>query len=268
MVLDSQQIVCRVQRMTDRTDTTVSMTLKVTINGVEADDQTLGLTDTVDQAIELVPSSASPVLKTELEVFLASDYSETLVREDFTAFLYKDDDEEFEKELYVMSVDQNMNSVKIKFPGAVSGDYHIQLVSEQHGRINSDPLALKVHGSITNVSPLQGSMFGGTLVTITGENFSDDALDNPVKIGDDYCYVITSTPTEITCRTDLLTSQEAGAELLLVFLKTSEEAFSEEDIEFTYITPTAEVTSLTTDFDMTTLTHQVTVQGAGLDDTL
>jgi len=49
-------------------------------------------------------------------------------------------------------------------------------------------------------------------------------LDNPVKIGDDYCYVITSTPTQITCRTNQLVGKAEESDLLLVFLKTSEEA--------------------------------------------
>lgn len=173
-----------------------------------------------------MPDSASPVLKTELTVFLSSDYSEILNREDFTLTLLNDADDTFEKELYVMSVDEDAKSIKVKFPGARSGDYHIQLESVQHGRIQSDVLALKVHGSITSVSPLEGSIYGGTLVTITGENFSDEPLDNPVKIGNDYCYVITSSPTEITCRTDLLHGKVESNELLLVFLKTSEEAYS------------------------------------------
>ena len=44
-------------------------------------------------------------------------------------------------------------------------------------------------------SPVTGSTLGGTLITITGENFSNDHLDNPVKIGDDYCYVLSSSTT-------------------------------------------------------------------------
>lgn len=68
----------------------------------------------------------------------------------------------------------------------------------------SDNLQLSVSSKITGVSPLSGSVYGGALVTITGENFSNEPLDNPVKIGDNYCYVITSSPTQITCRTDLL----------------------------------------------------------------
>ena len=48
-------------------------------------------------------------------------------------------------------------------------------------------------------------MYGGTVLTITGVNFSNDPLDNPVKIGNnvltsEYCLVMTSSPSQITCR--------------------------------------------------------------------
>lgn len=94
-----------------------------------------------------------------------------------------------------MSVDDSNKSIKVKFPGAESGLYLIKLSSVQHGNIQSDLLTLSVHGTVTGVSPQSGSIYGGTLVTITGENFSNDPLDNPVKIGNDYCYVITTSPT-------------------------------------------------------------------------
>ena len=42
---------------------------------------------------------------------------------------------------------------------------------------------------------MTGSALGGTLVTIDGINFSDDPLDNPVKVGDHYCLVQTTSPT-------------------------------------------------------------------------
>jgi hypothetical protein len=80
------------------------------------------------------------VLKTEVVAYLDSSYPETLNREDFNATLYSNDDEEFERVLYVMSVDDSAKSVTIKFPGAVSGSYYIQLTSAQHGRLDSDSL--------------------------------------------------------------------------------------------------------------------------------
>jgi len=140
--------------------------------------------------------------------------------------LYSLDDVDFERELYVMSVDDSAKTVKVKFPGALSGEYFIQLQSSQSGYIDSDLLTLSVHGTVNSVSPLRGSKYGGALITITGENFSDDPYDNPVTIGSENCYVVTSSPTEITCRTDVLSDKEIGGEVFIVFLKTSEEAFN------------------------------------------
>lgn len=73
-------------------------------------------------------------------------------------------------------------------------------------------------------------------MTITGENFSTDPLDNPVKIGNEYCYVLTTSATQITCRTQLLANNTVGDQLVIVFLKTSEEAVTHDgnDINFTY----------------------------------
>jgi len=213
------------------------------------------------------PSSASPVLKTELTIYLSDTFVD-IVKEDFIATLIKDDDADFESTLYVMSADQSNNSIVVKFNGAFSGDYHIQLYSATYGMIATDELALSVHSTITSVSPLSGSIYGGALVTITGENFSDEPLDNPVMIGDNYCYVVTSSSTEITCRTDPLLDQAAGDEILLVFLKTSEEAKSAEEIMFTYSEPAAEVTDMVAVFDETSFSHQVLVSGSGIDSTI
>jgi len=139
--------------------------------------------------MRLQPNSANPVLKTEIDVFLSSSYPEVLVASDFNATLYSNDDDEYERVLYVMSVDDTTKSIKIKFPGAESGSYYVQLSSVQHGRLDSELLQLDVSANVTDWSPKQGSKYGGTLVTITGYNFGSAKTDNPVMIGSDYCYV-------------------------------------------------------------------------------
>jgi len=73
----------------------------------------------------MVPESVSPVLKSEIIVYIDPNYPETLVREDFTVILFSNDDEEYKRELYVMEVNDADKSVKIKFPGAVSGSYYL-----------------------------------------------------------------------------------------------------------------------------------------------
>jgi hypothetical protein len=226
-VLDVQMtfINCELNRFTK--DAASYQPATVSINGIQDSSLFLNLASAVKSTLNMSPVTASPVLKTELTIFLAEDYATALNRTDFKAVLHSATNTTYKKELYVVSVDQDQKSIKLKFNGAPSGDYFIMLKSQQHGRINSDLLLLKVHSTITSVTPQMGSLYGGTLVTIKGENFSNEPLDNPVKIGSHYCYVITSTPSEITCRTDYLLDQESGDQLLLVFLKTSEEAASE-----------------------------------------
>jgi len=73
-------------------------------------------------------------------------------------------------------------------------------------------------------------------------------------IGSNYCYVQTTTTTEITCRTDLLSDNMVSDQLFIVFLKTSEEAatLDGEDLLFSYSSPSAEVTDLEVVFEETT----------------
>ena len=76
----------------------------------------------------------------------------------------------------------------------------MQLTSASVGRIDTGAFNLKTLIEVTSITPSQGSTLGGTLVTFTGGHFSDDALDNPVKIGDHYCLVEETSDAEIKCR--------------------------------------------------------------------
>lgn len=122
-------------------------------------------------------------------------YPLTLVSSDFTVQLLDDTNSTFTKDLYIMSVDNSAKTITVKFGGAHSGDYHVMVTSLQFGRLTNSNLALKVESKVTSISPVSGSMYGGTLVTIIGTNFSTNPLDNPVKIGDNYCLVETTSAT-------------------------------------------------------------------------
>jgi hypothetical protein len=199
----------------------------------------------------VVPNRVSPVLKQNLLIQLSSNYSGTVDINDFSVFLINDDDRKALKPLYIVSVDNTAKTLKVKFPGAHSGSYSLRVVSQTYGRIDTDGLKITVIGQVLDYQPKQGSIYGGTTITITGENFSNDPLDNPVKIGANYCYVETSSPTQITCKTDLLHGEAPGDETFLVFLKTSEEAVcgGATGCIFTYVTPSATVLDVTTAFD-------------------
>lgn len=205
-------------------DSSTPYTLTVSVNGVTDSSQSVNILATKQSGVSVSPSSVSPVLSTTITVTLESTYPHTLAAEDFEATLVDASDSTITRPLYIVSVDDAAKSVDIKFPGAESGSYHVQLSSTQVGRIYQDPLALEVIGKITSFSPQSGSALGGTLVTIDGVNFSDNPLDNPVKVGDNYCLVETTSASQITCRiSETGVSTTSNAELL-VFLRTSEEA--------------------------------------------
>ena len=191
------------------------------------------------------------MLKTTLTITLDPLYPTILKVADLKVTLLSDADSTFTKDLFIMSVDDATKAIKVKFGGAVSGNYHISVWSKQYGKITMTNLALVVGSSVTNITPLIGSMYGGTLVTITGINFSTDPLDNPVKVGSNYCNVLTSSTTQITCRiVDIVAPAALPQQTVLVFLKTSEEAKCYGTCLFDYVTPSATTTGITSAFDV------------------
>ena len=138
------------------------------------------------------------------------------------------------------------------------------LNGEGVGRIDRTPLALTVGSQVTGISPLSGSVLGGTLVTIDGVNFSDDPYDNPVKVGNNWCLVQTTSVTQITCRVMETYVEEISTVLVLTFLATSEEAENMIDNTFEFSEPIAAITAMTNAFDATTNTQVVTLEGTGL----
>ena len=77
----------------------------------------------------MTPSSVSPVLNSVLTITLASSYAHPLVAEEFDAVLVLSEDVTVTRPLYIMSVDDSAKEIQIKFPGAESGNYHVQLSS-------------------------------------------------------------------------------------------------------------------------------------------
>ena len=184
-------------------------------------------------------------------------------KDNFSAKLIKKSDTTITRPLYVKSVDSTAKTVTVKFPGAESGVYLIALESTDIGRIEETSLELTVEGRVTGIVPLTGSYLGGTLVTITGVNFSNDPLDNPVKAGNSWCYVQTTSPTQITCRVAETGLTAASSGPLSTFLRTSEEAVVDIDKTFTFATPSATVSSLTASFVDSSLKQELTLVGIG-----
>jgi hypothetical protein len=192
-----------------------------------------------------------------------------MYREDFTATIAAvDPDSEYQaKELYVGEADNSARTITVKFNGAPSGDYQINVSHSVTGRIDSSALVITTESIVQGISANSGSSLGGQLLTITGINFSDDKYDNPVQVDGYHCYVQTTTPTEITCRideTELDTPAPTG--LVLVFLSTSEEAQRGVDSSWTWSSPVGTVTGMSSAFDATLNKEVVTVTGSGFTD--
>jgi hypothetical protein len=67
-----------------------------------------------------------------------------------------------------------------------------------HFSSNNIP-SLDIKFRITNVYPLQGSVMGGTRLTITGEGFSTNTTGTSVRVGQNECVIESATATQIIC---------------------------------------------------------------------
>jgi len=125
----------------------------ITVNGVVDSSKTVMLLSTKQNGVSVSPTNVSPVLSSVLTVTLESTYPETLTVDSLSAALVKQTDVSVTRPLYIISVDDAAKTIKIKYPGADSGDYFVQVTSKSIGRIDKSQLALKVYGKITNFSP-------------------------------------------------------------------------------------------------------------------
>jgi hypothetical protein len=152
----------------------------------------------------MTPDNASPVLKKLITIQLDGAFSGTLTESDLTVTLVSTTDSTYVRYTNVVAVDNTLKTITIKYGGAKSGAFSLSVMSVSYGKFDTTGIVFTAKGTITAISPTSGSVYGGTLVTITGENFGDIITDNPVKIGETYCYVVTTSSTSITCRTSAL----------------------------------------------------------------
>jgi hypothetical protein len=68
----------------------------------------------------------------------------------------------------VIDVDDAAKTLITKFGGAESGSYQISIRHTIDGLIDTEGLILDVNSYMTSYSPMTGSIYGGTLLTING----------------------------------------------------------------------------------------------------
>ena len=181
--------------------------------------------------------------------------------------MVQETDPSFYRLLNVISVDDSAKTMTVQFPGAASGTYSFK-IKGSGGSLGSDPGTVNIQTimELTDYTPKTGSTLGGTRLTLTGRHFGTVATDNPVKVGNNYCYVEATADTEITCRIGELTTQEATAEaLVLVFARATEEMICNSGglCKFEYASPTSTASSISSSFDSATNSIHVTVTGSG-----
>ena len=263
----------------------------------ETFETTLVFAESVVYAESLIGASSnvlslSPVLRNDIVIQLSADYpvDPALKREDFAAELNLESeitqghwwfdfdlgdfkwipDETTAWPLYVRSVSTADRTVTLNFRGAPTGEYAILISSQSHGRLDNENLKIKTEAFVTGFSPSSGSALGGTMVTITGENFSENTIDNPVMIGDSLCIVKSSKPTEIVCEIEARPIPEDFSAYPLegqvsVFLALSETARCDTTCVFTFEAPSATVTGFMTVYDQELygMEQVVIVEGSG-----
>ena len=181
----------------------------MTINGQSvSNSESFAIRSIIQSGITISPNSVSPVLKTPITISLESTFTHTLAKEDFSVNATHSSNSTIVKYLRVVSVDNAAKTLLCMFGGAESGAYEITIRHKVEGLVGSSVLALNVGSTVTSVTPKIGSIYGGTVITITGTNFGTEKTDNPVQIsynggvGSTDCFVLTTSATQITCKVD------------------------------------------------------------------
>ena len=188
---DSTKLVCLTQRFDKVANLNEELTLKVTINGVEVTNSlTLKMKADNKKGIQMSPTSISPVLKGEIIFTLESNFPYALKEEDFSinatlkqlstqvSPYYRQNQNTKVRKLSITAVDNTAKTVTVVFGGAYSGTYSIRIRHSQFGLIDTDDITLTVGSEVTSFSPATGSIYGGTLLTIHGNNWDPKVKEN------------------------------------------------------------------------------------------
>lgn len=111
----------------------------------------------------------SPVLKANLTITLDSSFAGTLDVDDLEVFITELSNTTNIRALNVMSVSNSVKTITCKYGGAYSGTYKLIVRSISLGRFDADDVSLLVEAKITDFNPKSGSIYGGTLITISGD---------------------------------------------------------------------------------------------------
>ena len=196
--VSSTSIVC----LTSSFSAATTIALTVNVNSVTDSSKSVGVTQGTYTVNQITPARASPVLKTTLTLKV-NGFTGTLVKSDFTCRFVSTTNSSYIRPLNIIAVGNDVGNkyLQVKFGGALSGTFKLLVNSYLNGKFDASTLTFEAIGIVTDYQPRKGSLYGGTIITITGYDFSTDITDNPVKIGNTECTVISSSINQIKCKT-------------------------------------------------------------------
>ena len=168
--------------------------LFISLNGKNATSAVLNLLSNVPKISNISPNRANPVLQTDI-VITGTNFDTSAAQ---TKVLLRNRADSTQTECLVAS--SSATQIKCKLLGAPTGNYSL---TAQTSLGYTQAVNFEVSTIITSISPSNGSMAGGTIITIQGGTFSPDITQTQVYIGDDniVCDVISSTSTQVKCQT-------------------------------------------------------------------
>ena len=180
------------------------------------------------------PTSASPVLKGSLTIngirFGTNRSEVTVWLVNTTARVYQ---------LNVIRI--NDTQLLVKLPGGLPGTFKVVVSRVGFGNSMESTVGAATfvyEVVVTSISPLTGSINGGTILTITGRNFSPDPAENQVFVGGAmnwFCDVFAATTTQLQCRTPPIHPEYTTlAQTVDVFSRITNQAICSGTCVFTY----------------------------------
>ena len=111
---------------------------------------------------------------------METDFPFVLVKGDLSINATSTTNSSYIRYLNVIDVDDEAKTFVALFGGAHTGTFQISIRHKEFGLVGTDGLILDVSAWVTSYSPMSGSIYGGTLLTIIGTNFGNVYTDNPV----------------------------------------------------------------------------------------
>jgi hypothetical protein len=248
---------------------------------------TIGMT-VINKAVSMTPPLVSPIHFKALEIQLNADYPTFgMTADDFEVTIVPDALEithltinnDGIRKLNVIAVDTINKTLTVKYGGAYSGTYDVLIKSTSNGNVDTAAIQLEVLFEILDFLPLEGSIFGGTKLTIQGGPFTENIKETIVKVGYKWwedinfdCYMISVTEDEAVCRIAHDLNREAKEYEVIAYASTYEEAncFMDNDCLFTFLEASLlpEVTApAVAQFDQASGEYQIVITGTGITDT-